>query len=61
MRKLALGLATLAAISIALPYAALAETVVVHKHRHPLFNTVLPRDHVDHHHDKNIMRHHDHE
>jgi hypothetical protein len=60
MRKLALGLAALAAISIAIPYAALADTVVVHKHRHPIFNTVLPpRNHLDHHHDRTIIRHHD--
>jgi hypothetical protein len=47
MRKLVLTLAALAALGIAMPYAALADTVVIHKHkhRHPLVNEVLPHHH----------------
>ena len=42
MRKLAFGLAALAAIGIAMPCAALAKTVIIHKHRRPLYNAVVP-------------------
>ncbi len=59
MRKLALGLAALAAIGVAAPCAALADTVVIHKHRHPVYNEVAPPP--MHHHDNNktvIIKHH---
>jgi hypothetical protein len=59
MRKLALALAALGALGIALPGVALADTVIIHKHRdHPL----PPPPVVFHHHDNNktvIIKHHD--
>lgn len=38
MRKFAIGLFTLAAMGLAVPSAALADAVVIHKHRVPMYN-----------------------
>lgn len=60
MRNLVLSLAGLAAIAIATPHAATADTIVVHKYRHPLYNEVVPAPF--HHHDDSktvIIKHHD--
>jgi hypothetical protein len=37
MRRLAIGLFALAAIGLAVPSAALADTVVIHKHRGAMY------------------------
>ncbi len=59
MQKLALGLAALAAIAIAIPCAALADTVVIHKHR-PIYNEVVPPPYHHYHSNKTvIIKHHD--
>lgn len=47
MRKLVLALA---ALGVAIPYAANADTVIVHKHR-PVYNEVVPPP-FHHHHDR---------
>ena len=38
MRKLAMALFAVAAMGLAVPSAALADTVVIHKHRGPMYN-----------------------
>ncbi len=59
MRKFALGLAALAAIGIAMPCAALADTVIIHKHKRPVYNEVVPPP-LHHHNNKTvIIKHHD--
>ncbi len=62
MRNLVLTLAAFAALGIAMPSAALADTVIIHKHRHRLFNEVLPPPPFHHHHDNKtiIIKHRDH-
>ncbi len=59
MRNLVLSLAALAAIGIAMSNAAMADTVVIHKHRH-LYNEVVPPTSHHHHGSKTvIIKHHD--
>jgi hypothetical protein len=54
MRKLVLALAALAALGIAMPYAALADEIVIHKHRDHVWMPPM------HHHDKTvIIKHND--
>lgn len=55
MRKFVLGLAALAAIGVAMPCVAQADEVVVHKHRHHIYNEAMPDHH--HHNDKTIVKH----
>jgi hypothetical protein len=61
MRKIVLALAGLAAMGIAMPYAAQADTVIIHKHRRPVYNEVVPPP-FHHHHDntnKTVIIKHD--
>jgi hypothetical protein len=60
MRKIALALAALGALSLAMPYAALADTVIIHKHRHRIYNEVVPPPFHHHHRSKTvIIKHND--
>jgi hypothetical protein len=53
MRKVALALAAFCVVGITMPFAALADTVVVHKHHHHVIV-------VHHHHHKPVVvKHHD--
>jgi len=54
MRKITLALAALGALGVAIPYAALADTVIIHKHRHPIYNEVVPPP-FHHHHKKTVI------
>lgn len=57
MRKFVLALAALGALGVAMPCAALADTVIIHKHRNH-----MPPPLVFHHHDNNktvVIKHHD--
>jgi hypothetical protein len=55
MRKLIIGLFALAAMGLAIPSAALADAVVIHKHRGQVYNYAPPA------HNKTvIIKHHDH-
>lgn len=55
MQKLVLTLAAFAALGIAMPSAALADTVIIHKGRHRIFNEVVPPPPVHHHHDNKTI------
>ena len=60
MRKIILTLAALAAIGIVMPYAApaMADDVVIHKHR----DHFMPPPPIAHHdHDRTVIIKHDHE
>lgn len=59
MRKLVLAMAGFAALSIVMPYGALADTVIIHKHRHPIYNAVVPPPFHHHHNSKTIIIKHD--
>ncbi|HTV38283.1 MAG TPA: hypothetical protein VMF12_17770 [Xanthobacteraceae bacterium] len=58
MRKLVLAMAGIAALGLAMPYAALADTVIIHKHRHHIYNEVVP-PHFHHHDSKTVIIKHD--
>jgi hypothetical protein len=55
MRKLVLALAATAAMGIAMPYAAQADTVVIHKHHRPMYNEVVPPPFHRHHDNKTVI------
>jgi hypothetical protein len=55
MRKLVLTMAAFAALGIAMPSAALADTVIIHKHRHRIYNEVVPPPFHHHHDSKTVI------
>jgi hypothetical protein len=53
MRRVVLALAAVAALGIAMPYAALADEIVIHRHHGHVW---MP---PEHHHDKTVIIKHD--